>query len=38
MKTAVSNGERVQDGDLGLKVWITKQAETYNNIIESKRK
>lgn len=38
MKTAVSNGERVQDGDLGLKVWITKQAETYNNIIESKKK
>ncbi len=38
MKTAVSNGERVQDGDLGLKVWIKKQADTYNNILKSKRK
>lgn len=38
MKTSVSNGERVQDGDLGLKVWIEKQSETYNKIIKSKRR
>lgn len=37
MKTSVSNGVRVQDGDLGLKEWINEQVKTYNNVVGLKK-